>query len=82
MPSRRIPKPWSVEPMPSGYRVIDANGIILAHVYGRPDEAISVSDARLTNDEARRITHLQAVACQTHNPDIAEGQVPRRQSGM
>jgi hypothetical protein len=25
MPSRRFPKPWTVEPMPSGYRVTDAN---------------------------------------------------------
>src|SRR5262245_60714067 len=32
---RRFPRPWSVEPMPSGYRVIDANGIVLAHVYGQ-----------------------------------------------
>jgi hypothetical protein len=23
--------------MPSEYRVIDANGIVLAHVYGQPD---------------------------------------------
>jgi hypothetical protein len=28
---------WTVEPMPSGYRVIDANGVVLAHVYGQPD---------------------------------------------
>jgi hypothetical protein len=58
MPLRRFPKPWSVEPMPSGYRVIDANGIVLAHVYGQPDGAIAVSDRRLTNDEAP--PHLQA----------------------
>jgi hypothetical protein len=60
MPSRRFPKPWTVEPMPSGYRVIDANGIVLAHVYGQPDGAIAVSDTRLTNDEARRISKLIA----------------------
>jgi hypothetical protein len=34
MPSRRFPKPWSAEPMTNGYRVIDANAIVLAHVYG------------------------------------------------
>ncbi len=44
--------------MPSGYRVIDANGMVLAHVYGQPDGAIAVSDTRLTNDEARRISKL------------------------
>ena len=58
MQSRRFPKPWSVEPIPSGYRVIDANGVVLAHVYGQPDGAIAASDTRLTNDEARRISKL------------------------
>jgi hypothetical protein len=56
MPSRRFPKPWTVESIPSGYRVIDANGMVLAHVYGQPDGAIAISDTRLTNDEARRIS--------------------------
>jgi hypothetical protein len=37
MAPRRFPKPWTVEPMPNGYRVIDANGVMLAHVYGQPD---------------------------------------------
>jgi hypothetical protein len=58
MPMRRFPKPWMVEPVPCGYRVIDANGIVLAHVYGQPDGAIAVSETRLTNDEARRISKL------------------------
>jgi len=49
MPPRRFPKPWTVEPMPSGYRVIDANGIVLAQVYGHPDGAIAISDTRLTS---------------------------------
>jgi hypothetical protein len=58
MPSRRFPKPWTVEPIPSGYRIIDPNGIVLAHVYGQPDGAIATSGTRLTNDEARRISKL------------------------
>ena len=44
--------------MPNEYRVIDGNGIVLAHVYGQPDGAIAVSDTRLTSDEARRISKL------------------------
>jgi hypothetical protein len=44
MPLRRFPKPWTVEQTPSGYLLIDANGIVLAHVYGQPDGAIAVSD--------------------------------------
>src|SRR5262245_46490346 len=58
MPQRRFPKPWTVEPIPSGFQVLDANGIVLAHVYGQPDGAIAVSDTCLTNDEARRISKL------------------------
>ena len=60
MPPRRFPKPWTVETIASGYRVIDANGIVLAHVYGQPDGAIAASDTRLSNDEARRISKLIA----------------------
>jgi hypothetical protein len=37
-------------------RVLDANGVVLA----RSDGAIAVSDTRLTNDEARRISKLIA----------------------
>jgi hypothetical protein len=51
MPSRRFLKSSWVDPMPSGYRVIDNNGMVLAHVYGQPDGTIAVSDSRLTTDE-------------------------------
>jgi hypothetical protein len=44
--------------MPNGYRVLDASGIALAHVYGQPDGAIAFSGTGLTNDEARRISKL------------------------
>jgi hypothetical protein len=47
-----------VEAIPSGYRLIDADRIVLAHVYGQPDGAITVSNSRLTRDEARRISKL------------------------
>jgi hypothetical protein len=60
MPTRRFPKPWTAEPIPSGYRVLDANGIVLAHVYGQPDGALAISEIRLTSDEARRISNLIA----------------------
>jgi hypothetical protein len=58
MPSRPFPKPWTVEPIPGGYKVIDASGIVLAQVYGQPHGAIALSDSRLSNDEARRISNL------------------------
>jgi hypothetical protein len=58
MPQRRFPRPWRFEPIPGGYRVIDANGLALAHVYGQPPDAIAFSDKRLTDDEAEKIARL------------------------
>ena len=60
MPQRRFPRPWRFEPIPGGYRVIDANGLALAHVYGEPANAIAISDKRLTNHEAEIIARLLA----------------------
>ena len=53
-----IPRAWRFEPIPGGYRVIDANGLPLAHVYGQPPVAVAFSDKRLTDDEARRVSKL------------------------
>jgi hypothetical protein len=58
MPQRRFPHPWRFEPIPGGYRVIDANGLALAHVYGQPPDAIAVSHKRLTDDEAEKLARL------------------------
>jgi hypothetical protein len=58
MPQRRFPRPWRFEPIPGGYRVIDANGLALAHVYGQPPDAIAFSDKRLTDDEAEKLARL------------------------
>jgi hypothetical protein len=60
MPQRRFPRPWRFEPIPGGYRVIDANGVALAHVYGQPPNAIAISDKRLT--DARVGQHSEAGA--------------------
>jgi hypothetical protein len=60
MAGRRFPRPWRFEPIPGGYRVIDANGLALAHVYGEPPNAVATSPDRLTSDEARRISKLIA----------------------
>jgi hypothetical protein len=58
MPQRCFPQPWRFEPIPGGYRVIDASGLALAHVYGEPQNAIAISDKRLTNNEAEKIARL------------------------
>jgi len=60
MAGRRFPRPWRFEPIPGGYRVVDANGLALAHVHGQPPDAVAFTDKRLTDDEARRISKLIA----------------------
>jgi hypothetical protein len=48
---RRFPSPWTVEKIPGGFKVLDANGQSLAYVYAGDK---SLTEA-LTEDEARRI---------------------------
>jgi hypothetical protein len=60
MPQRRFPPPWRFESIPGGYRVIDASGLALAHVYGQPPNAVAFSDKRLSDDEAEKIARLIA----------------------
>jgi hypothetical protein len=49
---RGFPVPWTVETIPGGFKVIDANGQSLAYVYSREDAHMAKV---LTEDEARRI---------------------------
>jgi hypothetical protein len=53
--ARRFSPPWTVEQMPGGYKVKDANGQSLAYVYGRETKADADTARVLTMDEARRI---------------------------
>ena len=55
MPERRFPPPWTMEQIPGGYKVPDANGQSLAYVYGRETKADADIAKVLTVDEARRI---------------------------
>jgi hypothetical protein len=52
---RRFPPPWTVEQIPGGFKVKDANGQSLAYVYGRETKADADIAKVLTMDEARRI---------------------------
>jgi hypothetical protein len=52
---RRFPPPWNVEPLDAGYKVVDANGQVLAYVYGLDDSRDARIAKALTGDEARRI---------------------------
>jgi hypothetical protein len=50
---RRFPAPWTVEKIPGGFKIYDANGQSLAYVYSR-ENATDIAGV-LTEDEARRI---------------------------
>jgi hypothetical protein len=52
---RRFPAPWTVEKIPGGLKVCDANGQSLAYVYSRESPADARTAGVLTEDEARRI---------------------------
>jgi len=52
---RRFPAPWTVQRIPGGFKVIDANGQSLAYVYSRDNPNAAEIAGVLTEDEARRI---------------------------
>ena len=52
---RRFPPPWTVEKIPGGFKVVDANQQSLAYVYSRETLSDSQIANVLTEDEARRI---------------------------
>ena len=51
----RFPPPWTVEKIPGGLVVRDANGQSLAYVYYRENDSDAHMAKVLTEDEARRI---------------------------
>ena len=55
MSERRFPPPWTVETIPGGLKVCDANGQSLAYVYSRENPNDAHMAGVLTEDEARRI---------------------------
>jgi hypothetical protein len=54
MTERPFPPPWTVEKIPGGLKVCDANGQSLAYVYSRENPSDAMAKV-LTEDEARRI---------------------------
>jgi hypothetical protein len=52
---RRVPPPWTVEHIPGGFKIVDANGQSLAYVYSRENASDAHIAKVLTEDEARRI---------------------------
>ena len=52
---RRFPAPWTVERIPGGFKVYDANGQSLAYVYSRENPNAAEIAGVLTEGEARRM---------------------------
>ena len=52
---RRFPPPWTVEKIPGGFKVIDANGQSLAYFYARDNDHDANTAGVLTLDDARRM---------------------------
>jgi hypothetical protein len=50
---RRFPAPWTVEALDGGFKIVDANGQVLAYVYGHANERDAAIAKALTLDEAR-----------------------------
>ena len=55
MTNRRFPPPWTVESLPWGFKVIDANGQSLAYFYARQNDRDANIAGVLTMEEARRV---------------------------
>jgi hypothetical protein len=51
---RRFPGPWTVEEIPGGLKVCDANGQSLAYVYFHEGDLLHIAKG-LREDEARQI---------------------------
>ena len=49
---RRFPPPWTVEKIPGGFKIVDANGRSMAYVYGHADPRDAHLAKALTLDEA------------------------------
>ena len=55
MTNRCFPPLWTVERLPGGFKVIDANGQSLAYFYARENDHDANRAGVLTVDEARRL---------------------------
>jgi hypothetical protein len=51
----RFPRPWTVEQIPGGFKVVDANKRADAYVYGYADKRDAEIAGSMTLDQARRV---------------------------
>ena len=62
MTDRRFPPPWTVVPMPGGFKVVDAEQL-LAYRYARQTRADADTAKVLTMDEALGSGQPRVVSC-------------------
>ena len=78
MTGRRFPPPWTVVPLPGGFKVVDAQGQSLAYIYASETRADADTAKVLTTDEARRIAgniaKLPALLGAAGNPELDDFQ--------
>lgn len=55
MRNRRFPPHWTIERLPGGFKVVDANGQSLAYFYARDNDHDANIAKVLTMDEARQM---------------------------
>jgi hypothetical protein len=55
-----FPRPSGFEPILGGYRVIDANGLALVHLYGQPPNGIVLSDPWFIDSSKKRTSQVCA----------------------
>ena len=48
----RYPKPWRIDAIPGGFRVVSSNGYTLAWVYALEGQARAAAPDKLTHQEA------------------------------
>ena len=70
MTNRRFPPPWTVERLPVGFKVVDANGQSLAYFFARENDNDANTAGVLTMDEARRMASNFAKLPETPGPKI------------
>jgi hypothetical protein len=58
MDERSFPAPWRFDEIPEGFRVLDANGRVLAYVVA--SQSREAQPKGLTRDEARRVAGVIA----------------------
>jgi hypothetical protein len=67
---RRFPPPWTIEEIPGGLKVLDANGLALAYILARDSERNAGPEAMRPRRTAARLSHRVDVFRGTTRPQL------------